>query len=202
MKNGHSTAEFTIHKMHGDGPIRNGDPVYLRSPSHDNDFVECDGSAGAGYGVSTRDNMDVMKNGYSTAEFTIYIQPKAVASGDTVYLRNPSHDSHFVECDGRAGAGYGVSTRDNKDEMKNGHSTAEFTIHKIQGEGAIANGDAVYLRNPSHDNDFVECDGRAGAGYGVSTRDNKDEMKNGHSTAEFTIHKFYGGEGPIANGDA
>jgi hypothetical protein len=57
-------------------------------------------------------------------------------------------------------------------------------------EELISSGGAVYFRNPSHDNHFVECSSRAGAGYGMSTRDNKTCEWNGVATAKFTIHKW------------
>merc|ERR1719378_1905544 len=30
--------------------LRSGDSIYLKSPSHNNDYLECHGSAGEGYG--------------------------------------------------------------------------------------------------------------------------------------------------------
>merc|ERR1740121_2440310 len=92
---------------------------------------------------------------------------KLISHGSAVYFRNPSHDDHYVECNAKAGAGYGVSTRKDKDNEWNGQCTAKFKIHKWTGTtGHISNGDEIYLTNPSHDDHYVECNAKAGAGYG------------------------------------
>jgi len=125
----------------------------------------------------------------------------SVNSGDAIYLQSPSHDDQYVECHGGAGEGYGVSTTPNKDGQWKGIPTTRFTIHKWTGNGAIFDGDAVYLQSPSHDDQYVECHGGAGEGYGVSTTPNKEGQWKGIPTTQFTIHKW-SGNGAIFDDDA
>merc|ERR1712187_1071576 len=72
----------------------------------------------------------------------------------------------YVEACGRQCGGHGITIRNKKVKE------ARFQIFKWKGAGAIKSGDFVYLRNPSHNNEFVEACGpgyKACKGYGIST---------------------------------
>ena len=85
-----------------------------------------------------------------------------------MFLQAETHGNEYIEISGRAGGGYGVSTRATKWEG------ARLYIYKWSGEsGQIGSGDSVYLQAATHGNEYVEVSGRAGAGYGVSTRATK-----------------------------
>ena len=58
-------AEFSIHKWVGTGIISSGDHIYLQAATHNNHYVEVYGSAGMGFGISTRVSKE------PAAEFTI-----------------------------------------------------------------------------------------------------------------------------------
>jgi hypothetical protein len=170
--------------------LRSGDSIYLRSPSHNNDYLECHGGGGEGWGVSTVAHPDQTHNGYSTAEWQIMSTSGGtgvLTSGDSVYLRNPSHENQYLECHDSAGEGYGVSTVPGPDGTFNGISTAQWTIELTSGSGDINFGASIFLRSPSHHNQFLEAHGAGGDGFGVSTTPKMDGIHQGFSTAQWNI---------------
>jgi hypothetical protein len=118
-----------------------------------------------------------------------------------VYLQNPSVDNQYLHASGTAGAGYGVSTTSTNSALQNGSPVTQWTIFKSSGSGVISSGDEIYLRNPSHDNHYLEAHSYAGDGYGVSTRSTNTSLYNNHPVSKWTIYSWSGQSGAISSGD-
>jgi len=152
----------------------------MRNPSHGNQYVEACGHVCRGYGISTRSSRR------AASEFEIYHWRPTnasgnIMSGDSVYFRNPSHGNQYVEACGHFCGGYGIATYSSRTP------SALFKIYHWTGKwGAIMSGDSVYLRNPSHGNQYVGACGHACGGYGISAKSAWDFR------TRFTIHSICG----------
>jgi len=162
------------HDANGlDGSFRNGYSIYLSNPSHGNQWLGCKGYRDSGtkdyYGVST------MPERLAHTKWKIYKWHSqatgCIRSGDEISLRNPTHKNQYLHCYSYVAQGYGVSTWPTK------KSSTKFTIHKWnQATGCIRDTDEIYLRNPSHSNQYLTAYGHSHwysdynrDGYGIST---------------------------------
>jgi len=158
--------------------LQSGHAICLRNQAHGNHYVRCYQRAGRGFGVSTAGSADG-----DSAKFTIWkwSGDGAIHSGDEVYLKNPAHGDEHVECFGKVAGGFGVSTNRSKE------NSAKFTIWKWSGDGRIQSGDDIYLRSPSHNNEYLRCFRHVGDGYGVSTTASRDGQNHDESPAKFSV---------------
>jgi len=172
------------------GPLKSGDTIYLRNPSHGNQYVECRGGQEEGdIRISTTSNRYNRHNDIPTAQFTLKKQggEGEIQDGDVIFLQNPSHNDLHVMVKGEAGHGHGIGGVWGPTESPD----VFFTIHRWDmATGTIMSGDAIYLRIPSRANEYLECHGAGGNGYAISTNPNWNQFYHRVASSQFTIHEW------------